>query len=47
MVMMEPYFNVCDNRPNTDEILDRVVPTDVTKEASAENMRSVQAIQVR
>ena len=37
LVMMAPHYNVCDDRPNTNEILDEVIPTDATKEASAEN----------
>ena len=37
LVIMAPHYNVCDDRPNTNEILDEVIPTDATKEASAEN----------
>ena len=37
LVMMATHTNVCDNRPNTNDRLDRAIPTDATKEASTEN----------
>ena len=46
MVMMETHSNVCDDRTNINDSLDAVIPTDATKEASAENTGSVQVIQV-
>ena len=44
--MIAPHSNVCDDRPNTNDILDGVIPTDTTKESSAENTVSGQGIQV-
>ena len=35
--MMASHFNFCDYIPNTDDILDGVIPTDATKEYFAEN----------
>ena len=46
LVMMAPHSSVCDDRPKTNEIFDGVIPTDATKEDSAENSGSVQGIQV-
>ena len=37
LVMMASHFNFCDYIPNTDDILDGVIPTDATKEYFAEN----------
>ena len=37
LVMMAPHSNVCDDRPNTNDSLDGVIPTGAPKEASAEN----------
>ena len=47
MVMMATHSNVCDDRPNTNDSLDGVIPTDATNEASAENPGSEQCSQVR
>ena len=44
--MMEPHSNICDARPDTNNSLDGVIPTDATKEASAENTGSGQGIPV-
>ena len=44
--MMAPHYNVYDDRPNTNDSLDGVIPTDVTKEDSAENPGSGQGSQV-
>ena len=46
LVMMAPHSNVCDDRPNTNDILDGVIPTDTSKEDSAENPGSGQGRQV-
>ena len=46
LVMMAPNSNVCEDRSNTNESLDGVIPTDATKEASAENPGSGQGSQV-
>ena len=46
LMMMAPHSNVCDDRPNTNDSLDGVIPTDATKEASAENPGSGQGSQV-
>ena len=35
LVMMALHSNVCDDRPNTNDKLDGVIPIDATKEASA------------
>ena len=37
LVIMAPHSNVCDNRTNTNDILDGVIPTDATKDDYAEN----------
>ena len=37
LARMAPHYNVCDDRPNTNESLDGVIPMDATKEDSAEN----------
>ena len=34
LVIMSPHSNVCYDRPNTNDSLDGVIPTDMTKEAS-------------
>ena len=44
--MMAPHSDFCDDRPNTIDSLDRVIPTDVTNVASAENPGSGQGSQV-
>ena len=36
LVMMAPHLNVCYGSPNPNDSLDGVIPTDVTKKASAE-----------
>ena len=46
LVMMSPHSNVCDDIPNNNDILDGVIPTDATKEASAENSGLGQGIQL-
>ena len=46
LMMMAPHSNVCDDRPNTNDILDGVIPMDTTKETSAENLGSVQGSQL-
>ena len=43
---MEPHSNICDDRPNTNDSLDGLIPRDATKEASAENTGSGQGSQV-
>ena len=45
-MIIAPHSNVCDDIPNTNDSLDGLIPTDATKEASAENPGSVQGIQV-
>ena len=37
LVMMATHSNVCDDRSNTKESLNGVIPTDAAKEASTEN----------
>ena len=37
LVMMATHSNFCDERPNTNDSLYGVIPTDATKEGSAEN----------
>ena len=44
--MMAHHSNICDDRPNTNDSLDGVIPTDATKEASAENPGLGQGSQV-
>ena len=44
--MMAPHSNFYDDRPNTNDSLDGVIPTYVTKDASAENMGLGQGSQV-
>ena len=46
IVMMAPHSNVCDERPNTIDSLDGVIPTDATKKAYTENPGSRQGSQV-
>ena len=46
LLMMSPHSNVCDDIPNTNDSLDGLIPTDATKEASAENPGSIQGSQV-
>ena len=46
MVMMAHHSNICDYRLNTNDSLDGVIPTDTTKEDSAENPGSGQGSQV-
>ena len=46
LVMMATHSNVCDDRPNSNDILDEVIPTEATKEDSAENPGSGQGTQV-
>ena len=36
IVMMAPHSNVCDDKLNTNDSLDGVIPTDATKESSVE-----------
>ena len=43
---MVPHSNVYDDRPNTNESLNEVIPTDATKEASAKYLLSEQGSQV-
>ena len=44
--MMASYSNVCDDRPNTNNSFDGLIPTDGTKEASTENPVSVEGSQL-
>ena len=44
---MSPHSNVCDDTPNTNDSLDVVIPTEATKEASAENSGSGKGNQIR
>ena len=46
LMTMAPYSNVCDDRSNTNNSLDGVIPTDMTKEASTENLGSGKGSQV-
>ena len=46
LVMIVPHSNVYDDRLNTNDSLDGMIPTDATKEASAKNPGSVQGSQV-
>ena len=46
LVMIEPHYNLCDDRPNNNDSLDRVIQTGATKEVSAENMGSGQGNQL-
>ena len=46
LVMMAHHSNVCDERPNTNDILDGLIPMDATKEDSAENSGLVQGSQL-
>ena len=40
MTIVEPHSNVFDDRPNTNDSLDGLIPTDITKEAPVENLGS-------
>ena len=44
LMLMASHSNVCDDRHNTNDNLYGVIPTDATKEASAENLGSGQGI---
>ena len=44
--MMAPNSDFCDDRPNTIDSLDRVIPTELTNVASAENPGSGKGSQV-
>ena len=46
LVMMEPHSNVCDERPNTNDSLDGVIPTEAIKEAYTENTGLLQGSQL-
>ena len=46
LVIISPHSNVCDGRPNTNDSLDGVIPTDTTNEASTENPGLIQGIQL-